>query len=85
MAIDWWQVKFLAVDGKKSVWTYATDRVWEDIATLRNELPKGLIYQLVPAKRGISMIFHARYSDIAKTIDHIADKIIEDGKATEPD
>ena len=85
MAIDWWQVKFLAVDGEKSIWTYATDRVGDDLRELAMQLPKFPKSELVAAKRGIAIIFHGSYMDIAKTIDRIADKIIDEGKTTESD
>ena len=85
MAIEWERVRFLAVDGKKSVWTYATDRVGDDLRELAMQLPKVPKSELVAANRGIAIIFHASYLDIAKTIDRISDRIIAEGKATEPD
>ena len=80
MGIDWHKVNFLAVDGKSSIWTYATDRVGEDMAALREQLSRHIEYELVAARRGIAIIFHADYEDIARTIDTVADKIISEAQ-----
>ena len=83
MAIDWYRVKFLAVDGGKSIWTYATDQVGRDLRELAETLPKNPTSELVAAERGIAIIFHGSYGNIAKTITRIADKIVTEGIESE--
>jgi len=91
MAIDWDRFRYLAIDGPRTVWTYATDSVKEDAAVLdlalpmlRPKLPR---HELVESKSGISVIFHGKpfkdvcypYHKIRATIDRICDTIVDEG------
>ena len=85
MAIEWGRVKFLAVDGNRSIWTYATNQVRADMADLAAQLPRHPRHELIPAKSGIAIIFHSSVGKIEQTINAISDMILAEGKTTKPD
>lgn len=87
MAIDWDRLTYLATDGPRTIWTYATKTVAVDMAFLRAQLPSTPPHELIPSKSGISVIFHgSAYKNlktpvwrIRETIAAISDTIVDEG------
>ena len=80
MAIDWNRFKFLATDGDKSIWTYATNNGARDVIRLGAELPTYPPHKIVTAKSGIAVIFDGAVLErLMATIEKLSDKIVSEG------
>ena len=78
MAIDWTRFTFLATDGDKSIWTYATTHVVRDKIQLDLELPKYPKHRFIEAKSGIVTVFDGGFTKrVVATLDEIAGEVLD--------